>query len=98
SDDDTLDDLVTRVQTCPLPCSSHTFPGSLRVRHVSRVPQTREFLQMSPESTRVPSTHLHRTLPEAPECAASPSSDTSPGRPRVQIGRASCRKEWWWRD
>src|SRR5207244_8379571 len=56
----------------------------LRVRHVSRVSQTGEFLRMSPESTRVPSTHLQRTLPEAPECAASPASDTFPGRPRVR--------------
>src|SRR5438132_929868 len=47
---------------------------------MSRVPQTGEFLRMSPESTRVPSTHLQRTLPEAPECDACPET---PGKPRM---------------
>src|SRR5438132_10127572 len=39
---------------------------------------------MPPRTTPVTSTHFHRTLPEAPECAASPASDTFPGRPRVR--------------
>src|SRR6266511_4390781 len=39
---------------------------------------------MSPESTRVPSTHSQRTHPEAPECAASPANDIYPESPRVR--------------
>ena len=48
---------------CAASPASDTSPGSLRVRHVSRVPKPGEFLRMSPESPRVPSARAERPLP-----------------------------------
>src|SRR6266542_1814829 len=48
---------------CAASPASDTSPGSLRVRHVSRVPKPGESLRMSPESPRVPSARAERPLP-----------------------------------
>src|SRR5207244_7992459 len=48
---------------CAVGPASDTSPGSLRVRHVSRVPKPGEFLRMSPGTPRVPSARAERPLP-----------------------------------
>src|SRR5438132_2532945 len=60
-------------------------PDTFRARHVSR-DSPRENPGYSPNAPRVPSTQAHRTLLEAPECAASPASvihRKPPNAPRV---------------